>query len=173
MKRPILILLIICIAAIGAWLWHLKTKSLPPKESYFIQNFHDHRAAFERLREMLEADKQLVKLGGWGVSTESSLVPLIPPKGDFPETRYREYLALLKEAGGRVVYRGRGEQANPGIGLWAWGFAGNTRHVGISWLDREPVGQLVATIDGPRAPSSQGKTVFRKVEGNWYLWTDI
>ena len=57
---------------------------LPPKESKLIQNFHAHRAAFERLRDMLVADQQLIRLASWGVETTNNVVPTIPPEGELP-----------------------------------------------------------------------------------------
>jgi hypothetical protein len=57
-RMSIMILLVV------ALLWGLLAiifpSSTPPKEEKVIQNFHPHRPDFERLRDMLLADKQLL-----------------------------------------------------------------------------------------------------------------
>ena len=147
---------------------------MPPKEEKFIRSFYAHRASYERLRDMLAADKQLIRLGSWGVATENHVVPSIPPEGDFPVARYSDYMALLKEVGGLVASRSEGEDADPSICVWAWGFAGNTRHVGICWMHEEPA-HRIATLDGYRGGSRypDRKVVYRHIDANWYLWTDL
>jgi hypothetical protein len=126
-------------AAIGL-VGYLVSSSRPPGEAKLIQGFRAHRAQFERLRDMLQADSQLVRLAAWGVQTTNSVLPCLPPKGSFPVSRYNEYLDLLKHVGGSAVSRGEGRDANPNILLWASGFAGETRHIGLSWMDsRRPL----------------------------------
>jgi len=168
------ITLLLCIAAFGSSVLYIGITRVPPKESKFVQNFNAHRAAFERLRDMLEADRQLDRLGTWGVVTTRTGVAAIPPEGDFPVDRYKEYMALLKQVGGLVATREEGEHADPSIGVWGWGFAGNTRHIGICWMDQEPANQI-ATLDGYRSGGhhEDRKVVYRHIDANWYLWTDL
>jgi hypothetical protein len=172
-KRAVVIVFL-CLAGFGGLFLYVRSKSIPPQEAKFIRDFYAHRASYERLRDMLIADKQVIRIGKWGVATQSHVVPSIPPEGDFPIARYRDYMSLLKEVGGFVASRSEGEDADPSIGLWGWGFAGNTRHVGICWLHEKPIHQI-DTLDGYRTrrghPNQQ--IAYRHIDENWYLWTDL
>jgi hypothetical protein len=172
-KRALVILLF-CVAVLGGLFLYARSTSVPPKEAKLIHNFYAHRAAFERLRDMLLADGQVIRLAGWGVATTNSVVPRVPPEGNFPLDRYKEYMALLKQVGGFAATRGEGQHPDPSIVVWAWGFAGNTRHAGICWMDQEPTNQ-VATLDGYPGRSRYGdrQVVFRHIDTSWYLWMDL
>ena len=177
MKRSAEILGVIvccCLAGVFGLLLFLVIGTRPPKEAKLIRTFEAHRAEFEHLREMLRADAQVVKLASWGVETTNSVVPRIPPEGTFPVDRYREYMGLLKQVGGSVAYRSEGQHANPSILLWASGFAGNTRHIGLSWMDQAPTNRI-ASLDTYRGTSQLGgkQVVFRHLDSDWYLWTDL
>lgn len=173
MKRATITVSIAVVVLAGLFLY-AASRSVPPKERKFIQNFRAHRAAFERLRDMLQADKNLIRLASWGVETTDNVVASIPPEGNFPVDRYKEYMALLKKVSGSVAARREGEEGDPSILLWGWGFAGNTRHVGICWLHQEPA-DLIATFDGYRGRSRypDRKVMYRHIDANWYLWTDL
>jgi hypothetical protein len=60
----------------------------PPKEKEVIRKFYAHRAAYERLRDMLLEDKHLVRVASWRVQTTDSIVSIKPPAGSFPIKRY-------------------------------------------------------------------------------------
>lgn len=145
----------------------------PPREAKLIRNFHAHRASFESLRDMLQADQQLHRLADWGVDTDKGISK--PPAGEFPIDRYNRYLALLKEVGGLGVSRGEGAHANPTVLLWAAGFGGDSVHVGICWLDQEPARQ-VTSLDqyyrDHKSPNGSG-SIYRRIDGSCYLWTDL
>ena|ERR1035437_2540795 len=143
----------------------------PPKEAKLIKNFNDHRAAFEELRDMLQADGHLLRVASWGVETTKPFFLGYPSEGNFPTDRFNKYLALLKQVNGTWAYRNEGENPDPGIGLWGWGWAGNTRHIVICWKDQAPTNQIV-TLDGYRGRGSNREVVFRHIDEKWYLWTD-
>jgi len=161
--------LFLVVGAIAGLFFYLQWASEPPKEKELIENFYAHRAAFERLREMLQADEQVVRVAEWGVETTKSFIPHIPPEGDFSVARYREYLEVLKQAGGKVALRGSGEHVEPCIGVWASGWAGDTRHIDICWLFQAPSNQ-VTNLDSYYQTPKPRRPVFRHIEGNWYLW---
>lgn len=151
----------------------LPVGSEPPKESKVIENFHAHRAAFERLREMLLEDKEVLRVASWGVETTTSVGGRsIPPAGDFPVARYNQYLALLKETSGIGAFRGRGAHPDSiSIGVWASGWAADTRHVQICWVEHEPQNQVTSLDDYYQTPKPR-RPVFRHIEGSWYVWAD-
>ncbi len=142
----------------------------PPKESKLVQNFYDHQRAYERLRDMLLADKQLMVVASWGIETPNS-GPAKPPIADFPITRYDEYLSLLKEIDAKGVSRGR--EQNPTVCVWVWasGWAADTRHRDVCWLDKEPNNQVASLDEFGRTPKPR-KPVYKQISGNWYLWAD-
>lgn len=103
----------------------------PPREKQLIENFYAHRAAYERLRDMLLEDKELLLVASWGVETKKSHAPRIPPDGDFPASRYNEYLALFKQTNSRLAVRDERDHPMVCISAWAGGWAGDTRHVDV------------------------------------------
>lgn len=121
---------------------------------------------------MLLADVQVVRVADWGVETTKGTFS--PVAGRFPDDRYAQYLSLLKQAGGELAYRVKGEHPDPGILVWAQGFGGDTAHVGISWEDQTPT-NLVASLDDHvqnRKHGEQWRVAYQHIDGNWYLWTD-
>ena len=144
--------------------------STPPKEEKIVDDFRAHQASYERVRTLLSEDKGVDGVAPWGIQLEGSPLWKIPPDGGMPVKRYQEYLALLKEIGASRV----GQEKNPvevSFGVWGSGFAGDTRHVNVSWLEREP-SNTVISLDAfyrtakPRTPS------YVHIEGNWYIWAD-
>jgi hypothetical protein len=99
LAKPVAIMLLI-IATLAA---SIHSCGAPPSEQSLIEGFYAHRPAFEHLRDMLSADQRVVRIANWGVETTTNVVAQIPPKGDFPVDRYKEYLAGLKAVGGEVV----------------------------------------------------------------------
>jgi hypothetical protein len=146
----------------------------PPKESKVIQNFYNNRTAFEQLRDMLKEDPHLRRVAGWGVETSNPFYLGDASASGFPMDRYRRYLALLKQARGDVTTRGEGEHCGPSVLVWAWGWAGDTRHLGICWMEETPTNQI-STLDGhdERSQYPGRRVAFKRLDENWYLWTDF
>lgn len=120
---------------------------------------------------MLLSDTNLVRVANWGVQTRKPFFLGYPTGDDFPTDRFHEYLALLKEAGGMLASRDEGKHPDPSIVVWGWGWAGDTRHIGICWLDEMPTNQ-VATLDGQSGLYSEETSLFRHIDHQWYLWED-
>jgi hypothetical protein len=170
-KRVGVILLLLPVAALGGLFLYLYYRGQPPKQGKLIDNFHAHRAAYESLRDMLESDDGLLRVASWGVETTKSGIS-IPPEGHFPVDRYHQYLGLLKEAGGIGAFRGPGAHPETlGIDVWAWGWAGDTRHVWICWLGHEPTNQI-ASLEAYYQTPKPRRPAFRHLDGNWYLGAD-
>lgn len=152
------------------FIWNV-TKLDPPKEAMVIRNFNEHRAAFEKLRDMLLPDTNLSRVAVWGIDRNKPFFLGYPTEQDFPLDRFHKYLVLIKEAGGGVAVRGEGPHAYAGIIVWGWGFAGNTHHIGVCWLDETPT-NLISTMDGYRS-HSEDSVAYRHIESNWYISTDL
>ena len=129
-----------------------------PKEAALIQNFNEHRAVFEQLRDMLEADTNLSRVASWGVETRNPSFLGYPAETNFPTKRFLQYLALLDQANGHIGIRSSGNHAVVGVGLWGSGFAGSTRHIWIYWMNE--------------TPTNRADISFQHIDHNWYLLKD-
>ena len=122
---------------------------------------------------MLQADTNLTRVATWGVETRKPFFLGNPPGGNFSVARYNKYLALLQKVGGFVASRDEGEHPDPSIVVWGWGWAGDTKHIGICWKDQLPTNQI-STLDGYQGRSAypNREVVFRHIDQNWYFWVD-
>jgi hypothetical protein len=160
----------VVVAIIGSFLIILFISSRPPKEDRIVSDFRAHRALYERVRTMLSEDKGVEGVAPWGIQPQGSPLWKIPPDGGMPVERYQQYLALLKEIGASRVGQ-REDPVEVSFGVWGGGFAGDTRHVEVCWLEREPSNTAVS-LDAfyrtakPRSPS------YVHIDGNWYIWAD-
>ena len=107
----------------------------------------------------------------FGVETTSSGLPRPPSEVNFPASRFNEYKILLEQVGSLEVFRLGGDNSETGISLWASGFAGDTRHVDLCWLNHVPANQVASLKEFYKTPKPR-HPVFRHIDGNWYLWAD-
>lgn len=138
----------------------------PPRETKLLADFYANRAAFEKLRDMLQEDEQIHRLGAFGVYTVKNGTPGLskPPEGDFPLERFQQYLTLLKQAHALGVLRNDDLYPYLSILVWRTGFAGNSEHIWVCWTENA-VSEKVSNFDDH---SSNG-SVFRHIDSNWYL----
>jgi hypothetical protein len=120
---------------------------------------------------MLSEDKGVEGVAPWGIQPDGSPVWKTPPDGGMRVERYQEYLVLLKEIGASRVDRGGDDPLEVSFGTWGSGWGGDTRHIEICWLEREP-SNTATSLDAfyrtakPRSPS------YVHIEDNWYIWAD-
>jgi len=169
-KRFVIISFSVMAAFIASFLIFVSVSSRPPKEDKIVSDFRTHRASFERVRTMLLEDKSIEGVAPWGIQPEGSPLWKIPPDGGMPVGRYQEYLALLKEIGAGRVGQG-GDPVEVSFGVWRFGFAGDSRHIDVAWLEREQPNTVISLdafyrTDKPRRPS------YVHIDGNWYIWAD-
>lgn len=156
----------LCIVLLVAFL-----RSGPPDENRLLQKFYQHRTEYNHLRDMLLSDSDLIRVSNGSVEV-ANLGIVRPGGGGISLDRYDEYISLLDASEGKWAFRNpAGEPAMVGIGVWASGFGGDTRHVEICWLEQGP-DHVVANLSTfyktpkPRSPA------FRHIEENWYLRAD-
>ncbi len=116
---------------------------------------------------MLLADDGLERVAIWGIETTNSVITK-PPAGGFPASRFNEYVSLLKDIGGEGAFRDRGQNPDVGVLVWASGWAGDTRHIAIYWLNHKPSNEVASLDDFYRTPKPR-HSVFRHLDGDWYL----
>jgi len=171
LKRMALLFLSLVVALCGSFVLVLPSNR-PPKEKRLLENFYAHRAAFERLRDMLISDEKVRAVyTRFGVETTESGLPQVPSKVNFPATRYSEYRALLEQIGGTEVFRAGQDNSTICISVWAGGFGGDTRHVDNCWLAMPPANKVNSLSEFYKTPKPR-RPVFRHIDGNWYLWAD-
>ena len=171
---------LLSLAGVFALFSYLGFTRIPPQDAKLIASFYAHHAAYERLREMFQADDRLRSIGKfgvigmWGMITTNSWEEVSPQQANFPAERYDHYIVLLKEVGGYFAVRRPEEPADLEIQLWRWGFAGTAHNIGICWEHQTPTNQVpnLAGHVGRRSPDGRRETAYRHIEGNWYL-TDL
>ena len=65
---------------------------------------------------------------------------------------------MLKQVNGGLAYRTDGDHPDVGVIVWSTGFAGDARHIWVSWLNE--------------TPTNREGAFFKQVDGNWYLEWD-
>ena len=166
----IAIILFSVVALIASLLIVGSLSSRPPNESKITSDFRAHRVAYEQVRKMLLDDKGVDGIAPWGVSTTDSPISKMPPDGGMPVKRYQEYLASLKEIGAVAVAEGK-EPLETRFLIWRSGFAGDSRHVAVSWLDREP-SNTAMSLDAFYRTAKPRNPAYIHIDGNWYIWAD-
>ena len=143
----------------------------PPKEAKLIQNFNEHRAAFEQLRDMLQADTNLWTVSDRGIEIRQPPFRGSPTEANFPTDRFNKYQVLLKEVGGLGAGSGDGKHHYACISIWQYGLLVNLRHIDILWLEKPPTNQ-VSSLEGYLAYSTNADVVFKHIDQNWYFSSD-
>lgn len=160
------------IAAFALLVFIMRFFSRPPKESKVLENFYVHQAAFEQLRNMLLIDREISLVADWGIQKVDSPISQMPPEGGFSVSRYHEYLALLREIGAKRAGSMNGKNATEiYFSVWGSGFAGETRHIDICWLEHEPANTVSSLDEFYRSPKPR-RPMYRHIDGNWYIWAD-
>jgi hypothetical protein len=143
-----------------------------PAQAMLVAHFHEHRAAYESLRDMVREDGLgSVEDGGrrFGRDPPSPFVSNSKGPEDLglPAERAAEYRRLLSATGGSSIYVwSGGEIAFPAAG---WGAANHGWRVAIFWSKSEPV-HLLPSIDNFRKKEpSKWERASSRIDGEWYV----
>jgi hypothetical protein len=137
-----------------------------PEEDRLAEAFASHRAAFDRLLAMSTEDRGYRRISGGELA----------PRG-MAQERYRTYLAVFQEL---RIENGLTPDLNPnspGVYILAGSMVpigGKGRAVGYFYSMRTPA-TLVSSLGISALPFETGsgqKTVYRRLEGGWYLFYD-
>ena len=138
----------------------------PPTETQLIRSFTSHRAAFDKLLTMAQADRNFHRIPAEG----------IPPIG-MPQSRFNEFLAVFREIG---VKGGTdwGIVSHPeGLFVIASSevpIGGKARFMGYAYLSA-PQSDVVKRLPITESPfeihsNSGHQTVFKPLDDHWYLF---
>lgn len=133
--------------------------SKPPSDEQLVRRFEDHRAVYERLRDLLLADTNLKGVAPFGVQMADSPIYVTPPTPLVSSAKFQEYMSLLKSAGGTRASRSEGLHPVICIGVYAGGWAGDIRHKNICWRET-PL-------------TKGGRFTDKLIERDWYLEEDF
>jgi hypothetical protein len=168
--RHIAIIITFFVALIASLFIIGAVSSRPPQESKIISEFGARRAAYEQVLTMLSQDEGVEGVASWGIRTTGSPVSKMPPDGGMPAKRYQEYLALLKEIGASAVSKER-EPLEVRFLVWRSGFAGDSRHVVVCWLEREP-SHTMPSLDAFYRTAKPRSPAYVHIDSKWYIWAD-
>lgn len=152
--RLALIVVGLGVGAVALLSWYAK----PPADDKFIQRFIKNKGDYQRLRHLLAGDPSIRDVMDSGVQMSDSPIFVVPPTAQISSPRFKEYLDLLHATGGIRVGRSEGSNPDICIGVWADGWAGDTRHKWICWIG-DPF-------------LSQGHFSRKLIEDHWYLAQD-
>jgi hypothetical protein len=80
------------VAAFVGLLTYMFLPNRPPSEEALLNTFNLNRSVYQRLRDMILADRQVVAVyARFGVETASSGLPHPPPEVHFSSSRFSEY----------------------------------------------------------------------------------
>ncbi len=164
-----LVALLLCGIAVCALLTYgVRLSVTPPKETKIADDFYRQRAFYERLRTMLLEDGALRAVSVWGIETTDS-AGWITSKGTLSASRYEDYLSLLKQLNAKAA--SRENDSAMCVLVWRAGFAGDTRHRDVCWLNEEPRNE-VASLEQFERTSKPRKPSYKHLQSNWYIWAD-
>jgi hypothetical protein len=131
-------------------------------DDYLISNFKDHKKVFEQLRQMAQADTNLVR-----VSMQYT-VPEDPETARVSRDRIAEYRKLFRRA--RCPVGLLSSTNRPGIWFLAsaHGLLNRGSSKGYCYATRVPA-VIVSNTASYRPPNAEGFEVYRHIEGSWYL----
>ena len=149
-------------ALLGGAYW----ETLAPSDGQLIGNFRRHRAAFDAMVQMSQADKGYVS-----VSHHTNTPDEVREEG-ISSNRAEQYRRLLNEAKVRDLAAGTDkiEGYRAKFSCWFQG-SGQTEDYGKGYVYLAvPPGPLVGSLDNYRPDADDKDDAYRHVEGHWYLY---
>ena len=139
-----------------------------PRQAEMARWMVEHRAAFERLRDMIQSDRLegVVSSGALFEKGSSGRVP--PEEAGLTTERAGEYRRLLRLLGCEQV-AGLDDGAVR-FSYRSWGLANRGWRAAVVWSPREPA-PLLPTIDGfPTTRVAGSEHVFARIDSSWYAY---
>lgn len=131
--------------------------AVPPSDQEMIARFRADRAAFESLRETLQASPALSSRGSWLLNqSDIDRMALEPATDEALRKAFRDLKLEWIRDGGRITFVTWMADI-PGPGHQARGFV---------WASSRPAGQ-------PRSPDRASFEEYTPIDGSWYLFAEL
>ena len=139
----------------------------PPSDSAMLGRFEREHVTFEKLVQMADADKALVRVDeGWTMPADTQSVGVSPG-------RLAEYRKLLREAGTPRGLKALRDEAGYDFHFWLRGSAvSDDVQKGFAYRTNPP-SEIVQTLDGIRAEPGRYFVAYRHIRGRWYLFYEF
>ena len=145
-------------------------QSSAPTDDKLATNFRAHRTALESLLEMSRTDRTVIRIANdftW-LDTDSSW-PRPEERLGFSKARWDQYRQLFREAG----LQGGILQDNEGgityFMYWSGGLMTNGSSKGYAYSEND-LTPIVASLDDYDSWPKGKRIIFKKLDGNWYLF---
>ena len=132
--------------------------SSAPSDASLIERFAANKATYEHLRDLLSGDATLAEVGPSGIRSIDSPIWTSPPTSSVSSQQYRLYMDLLRLAGDNRASRSNGPHPEICFGVWATGWASDTKHKNICWRSE--------------SSAAGGRFTSKHIESGWYLDKD-
>ena len=141
-------------------------ETLAPSDRQLIGNFRRHRAVFDAIAQMSQEDKGYIS-----ISCRKDGSDEVQKEGISP-SRAEQYRLLLNKTAARHLIAGTGKTAAYSAKLSCW-FQGSSQtkddDKGYAYLAVPPK-PLADTLDNYQPKASDEDTMYRHIEGHWYLY---
>jgi hypothetical protein len=158
-KSAIAILLLTAVSFIGCAAKH-------PSDQVLLSDFQNHKTEFNHLLEMFLADKQMSRVSYRFTRPEN------PSEVGVSEQRLQEYRDLFSKLDLSDGMEGNKNKDMVWFYASMFGVSVASSSKGFAYVSKPPE-SVVDSLDGYRSPNGQACTVFRHIEGNWYLYLDV
>jgi hypothetical protein len=156
---PLPILLLMVLSLMGCSAKH-------PSDQVLLTDFENHKAEFNQLLEMFLADKKMSRVSYHFTRPEN------PSEVGVSEQRLQEYRDLFAKLDLSDGMEGNKDKDMVWFYASLSGVTVATSSKGFAYSSKPPQ-YLANSLDGYRSPDGKAYTVFRHIEGNWYLYLDV
>lgn len=141
-------------------------ETLAPSDGQLIGNFRRHRAAFDAIIQMSQADK-----GNVSVSRRTSTSDDVQEDGISP-ARAEQYCRLLNKVKVRDLAAGTDKTKGYSVKFYCWSQGSSQTEdygKGYAYLAIPP-NPLVGSLDNYHLDANDEDDAYRHIEGHWYLY---
>jgi hypothetical protein len=158
MKKLLLRITVISLAALALLLAWGVYSARPPTDRQLLQQFASHQAEMEQLREMFVADSRLKRV------TKTFAQDDHFERVNLPDDRFAQYKHLLSAAG--LLGLNRTDDCIY-FSAFRWGFAGSGTAKGFAYCTAAPK-SVLSSLDG-KSTERRSQHYFKPIRDGWYL----
>ena len=146
----------------------------PPTDAALRETFAANQATFERLHQMMQTDKSVVRIGNdvvgniWFDSSDSSLADALLSAG-LPRERYDDYMELLRQVGAYRVSVNLYDKSSSKIGMYRAGNVAESHSVDIVFAAQPPNTIVADTVS---ATVHDNTSAYLELTDSWYIYRE-